>query len=115
MFDLYDRADVFALPTQADFSPTNSICEAMAMGLPVISTNVGGLDEIVLHGKNGFIVPKDDVEALAGCLKRLGSDEKLRLRLGKNARAMAEERFDVEKNAKRIVDYMKEAVRMRKS
>ncbi len=60
LFDLYDRSDVFALPTQADFSPTNSICEAMAMHLPVIRMNVGGLNEIVIDRQNGFLISPDD-------------------------------------------------------
>ncbi len=54
LLELYRNADVFVLPTRSDFAPTNSICEAMAMALPVIATGVGGLDEIVMDGETRF-------------------------------------------------------------
>ncbi len=55
LIDLYHKADLFVLPTRADLAPTMAICEAMASGLPVVSTSVGGLEEIVKHGETGYI------------------------------------------------------------
>ena len=68
---MYSAADVFVFPTRADFAPTNAICEAMSMELPIISTNVGGIDKVVIDGKTGFIIPVDDSAALADRLRVL--------------------------------------------
>jgi len=109
MLELYRSADIFALPTRADFSPTNSICEAMAMELPVIATAVGGLDEIVVDGQTGFIVRTNDVDDIADRLRILIADPERRIRLGKNAREMVEARFNIDVNAGVIVDCLKRA------
>jgi len=109
MLDLYRSADIFAMPTRADFSPTNAICEAMAMELPVIATGVGGLDEIVVDGQTGFIVRTNDADDIADRLRSLIDDPGRRLRLGRNARAMVEARFNIETNARVIVDCLKRA------
>jgi glycosyltransferase involved in cell wall biosynthesis len=109
LLNLYQQADVFALPTRADFGPTNSVCEAMAMGLPVISTSVGGLAEIVRDGETGYIVQADNKEVVADRLRVLAADSALRLRLGKNARSLVERSFNVEKNGRTIVDCLKRA------
>jgi len=107
---LYNNADIFALPTRADLSPA-ALCEAMAFRLPVVATNVGGLNEIILDGKNGYIVPADDEEAFASRLKTLIASKKLRTAFGKNGRVLVEEKYDIQKNTDIILDYMKRAVR----
>jgi glycosyltransferase involved in cell wall biosynthesis len=60
-------ADVFVLPSRSDASP-NSIIEAMASGLPVIASAVGGIPEIVDHDKTGWLVPSGDPDALANAV-----------------------------------------------
>jgi glycosyltransferase involved in cell wall biosynthesis len=109
LWNLYNDADVFVLPTRADFAPTNSICEAMAMGLPVISTGVGGIDENVIDGKTGFIIPIDDEDSLIQKLSLLKNNVDLRLQLGQNARTLSESKFNLETNAHMIINYMKMA------
>jgi glycosyltransferase involved in cell wall biosynthesis len=104
---LYDAADIFVLPTRADFAPTNAICEAMAMQLPVISTNVGGLGEVVRHGETGYITPVDDEDALAAFITTLGTNEDLRRAMGLNARKLLEERYNIENNGNEILHIMK--------
>ena len=106
LIDLYQRAHAFALPTRADFAPTNAICEAMAMGLPVISTNVGGLGETVVHGETGLIVPPDNEESLADALTLLASDEQLCLNMGRNARTRIEQENDIKKTAQTVIDHL---------
>jgi glycosyltransferase involved in cell wall biosynthesis len=108
LVDLYSSADIALLPTRADFSP-HAISEAMAMGLPVVSTQVGAIQEMVLEGKTGFLVPADDQEALADRLGRLVNSRALRNEFGKNGRRETEERFNLHKNVQRIVDCLKQA------
>jgi glycosyltransferase involved in cell wall biosynthesis len=109
---LYREADVFVLPTRADLTP-QAICEAMAMGLPVISTDVGGNADVVIDGETGYLVPVDDEEALAERLGRLIHNPELRTQLGQNAKTLAESKFDLEKNAETIVEYLKKAAELR--
>jgi glycosyltransferase involved in cell wall biosynthesis len=73
-----------------------SVLEAMAAGLPVVSSRVGGLGELVIDGETGILVPPGDASALASALSRLIADPAERRRLGTAARARAEERFDLE-------------------
>jgi len=108
---LYRQADIFVLPTRADFAPTNSICEAMAMGLPVVATRVGGLEEIVVDGHTGFVVPVDHIDLLGERIRTLAGNVHLRKQLGENARRLVEMKYDSEKNAKIIVDLMKAAAK----
>ena len=67
---LYHRADVFCLPTFGDCLPM-VLSEAGAVGLPLVSTDVGAIGEIVRDGETGLLVPVDDVDALAAALRRL--------------------------------------------
>jgi glycosyltransferase involved in cell wall biosynthesis len=103
----YRRADVFVLPCVVaangsnDITP-NSLIEAMAMRLPVVTTTITALPEIVDDGVSGLLVPPNNVEALAEALTRLIHDPELRRRLGDNARARVEERFDVRRNAETL-------------
>jgi glycosyltransferase involved in cell wall biosynthesis len=85
-------ADIFVMPSRNEgFS--NAIVEAMASGLPVVATDVGGNAEAVVHGVTGLIVPSDDPAALASALKDLVVDPDLRARMGSAARARVEETF----------------------
>jgi len=82
-------ADVFLNTNRSDNLPV-SVMEAAAMGMPVVSTNVGALSEIVLHGESGLLVPSDDVAAMAGATERILSSAALALSMSRNARARAE-------------------------
>jgi len=80
--DLFRRTDIFVLPTFAENLPV-SILEAFAWGIPVISTPVGAIPEIVTNEKNGLLIPIGDVNALTNAIERLIADRSLRERLGK--------------------------------
>lgn len=110
LLKLYRDADIFALPTRADLSPA-AVCEAMAFRLPVVTTKVGGLDEIVMDDTNGYIVPADDEQAFAARLLELASSDERRRQFGINGRTLVEERYDITKNAGVIIDVMKRSVR----
>jgi glycosyltransferase involved in cell wall biosynthesis len=105
LISLYQQADIFALPTRADVFSLASL-EAMAMGLPVITTDVGGIGEIVTDGENGFLIPVDDERALLDRLRTLTCNEELRTRFGRNGRQLVEARFDLDTMAETIVDFL---------
>ena len=81
-------ADIFVLPSRSEAFP-NAVLEAMASGLPVIASAVGGVLEMVNHERTGLLVPPDDPTALAAELCRLMSDSALASALGAAAAAEA--------------------------
>ena len=87
--------DVFALPSRAE-GISNTILEAMATGLPMAVTSVGGNPELVLEGKTGFLVAPADPPALAAVLARYVEDPGLARSHGANGRARAESEFSLE-------------------
>lgn len=113
MVRLFQQADVFALPTHQDAHSVATI-EAMAGGLPVISTPIGGIRDIVDEGKTGFLVPPGNVDALAECIRRFRGDPAMRLRMGAASRARVEERFNLSRIGDQVVDLLKRAAASRR-
>jgi glycosyltransferase involved in cell wall biosynthesis len=81
----------------------NVILEAMALGVPVVSTRHSGIPEAVEDGASGLLVPPGDSIALAGALERLMRDEELRERFGRNGRKKVLETFDAKRNVEKLV------------
>jgi glycosyltransferase involved in cell wall biosynthesis len=107
------RSDVFVLSSRSEGFPV-SILEAMAAGLPVVATDVGGVAEAVVHDETGYLVPPGDPRALAEALERLVADPDLRRRLGESGRARALRLFDVPRYRAAHLDlYRRELVRLR--
>ena len=102
------RSTVFALPSEIDKSPY-SVLEAMFAGLPVVSTPVGGIPEMVLDGETGVLVPPGDEAAIAAALERLLGDDALRARMGAAARMRAHERFDARKTTAELLHVIADA------
>lgn len=71
-----------------------SVMEAMASGLPVVCSQIGGTHDMVQDGEDGYLVPQGDVDAIAGALSRLANDPVLREGMGRKARRKAETMFD---------------------
>ncbi len=92
--ELLAAADLFALSSRSEGLPI-SVLEAMAAGLPVVATDVGGVSELVVDGETGFLVPPTDAKALAQALETLLREPQLRRRFGAAARRRAEQRFDL--------------------
>jgi glycosyltransferase involved in cell wall biosynthesis len=88
--EILSVADVLILPSTLDGRP-NIVLEAMAMGLPVIASNVGGLPGIIKHGETGFLFDADDLDGFAQTILKLKNDPALREAIGKAARQYAEE------------------------
>jgi glycosyltransferase involved in cell wall biosynthesis len=99
--DLLRSADLFVLPSHAEGLPM-SLLEAMAAGLPVVCSSVGGIPTAVTDGLEGIIVPPGDINALADALTRLLTDKELRARLGCKAFERAKRDFDVRKSVDRL-------------
>jgi glycosyltransferase involved in cell wall biosynthesis len=100
---LLQALDVFALTSVAE-GISNTILEAMASGLPVVATRVGGNPELVEHGVTGQMISAGDVPALTEALRSYLSDAELRRTHGANARARAEQHFSLERMAAQYAD-----------
>ena len=104
VLELMRRAAVFCLPSvvaadgDRDGLPT-SVLEAMALGVPVVTTAVNGLAEAVLHERTGLVVPQGDPSALADAIERLLSDPLLAARLAVGGRRRVERHFSLERSA----------------
>jgi glycosyltransferase involved in cell wall biosynthesis len=102
---LYATSDVFALPTQADCY--SIVCmEALAAGMPVVTTRVGGIPEIVLEGKTGHAVEVNDEAAFTSSLRSLVEDAAKRREMSLAARADAIARFGADDNAQALFAFV---------
>jgi glycosyltransferase involved in cell wall biosynthesis len=87
--------DVFALTSHIEANPV-SILEAMSVGRPVVSTNVGSIHEVIAHGRTGYLVPAGNVEELAKNILALLQNPLSRVAMGDAARRAVVERWSVE-------------------
>ena len=92
---------VVAADGNVDALPT-VLLEAMACGLPVVSTALSGIPEIVADGETGYLVPPGDPAALAAAMRRLLEDYALAERLGRAGRERARDLFDLRTNVTRL-------------
>jgi colanic acid/amylovoran biosynthesis glycosyltransferase len=99
--DLYERAEVFCLPSFAEGVPV-VLMEAMAMGVPVVSTRIAGIPELVENGHSGVLVAPGRADEIADSLSRLLEDSELRRQLGRNGREAVTESFDCAASASRL-------------
>lgn len=104
---LYAAADAFVLPTRGDCFSIASI-EAMAMGLPVIVSGVGGIPEIVAEGESGHLIAPGDGRALLAAISPLLDDGARRRAFGRRGRELVEQRFDARKTSERMLQLLGE-------
>lgn len=106
----YALADVLALPSHSEGSP-NVLLEAMAAGLPVAATSVGGVPEIVADGESALLVAPHDPRAMASALARLLKDEGLARRLASNARALVAAHYTPDAYARSLTELYRDILR----
>ncbi|MEO0841023.1 MAG: glycosyltransferase, partial [Cyanobacteria bacterium J06643_5] len=109
IIELLSKADLFIAPsvTAADGNqdaPINVLKEAMAMGIPVLSTLHGGIPELVEDGVSGYLVPERDVDALSQHLGDLLSDTQSWEAMGKAGRAFVEQHYEINSLNDRLVE-----------
>jgi glycosyltransferase involved in cell wall biosynthesis len=102
---LYRDASAFVLPTRGDCTPL-VVIEAMAMGLPVVSTNLAGIPELVRDGETGHLVSPGDAASLGSALESLLADASRRVAMGLSGRALVEERHDARKTTERLFEHV---------
>ena len=113
VLEKYKEADMFVLPCliaqngDRDVIP-NVLKEAMAMKLPVISTQLPAMPELIDSGEDGILVPENDEKSLAAAMEELIKDKEKARMLGENARRKIEERFDVSKNTEMLYRLLSE-------
>jgi glycosyltransferase involved in cell wall biosynthesis len=104
---VYASFDLFLLSSRREGLP-NSILEAMAMGLPVVTTDVAGAKELVLDGQTGYVLPQGDVYGVANALITLAKSEPLRQQMSRAGRQRVEREFSFATRLRRIENLYEE-------
>lgn len=107
---LLGGCDLFAHPTLSDAFPT-VLLEAMAAGLPIVASNVGGVPEIVVPGETGLLVPAGDARRLAAAINEIAGDTERTRRMGARAQRIAEERFSIDAWLRNLTAVYEEVLR----
>ncbi len=105
--DLLGAMDIFVLPSHSE-GVSLALLEAMAAGLPVIVSDVGGLPEVVRHGENGLVIPVKDPQALAQALEKLLADPTYAHSLGESARREVKAHYSLERLGRDINEIYQE-------
>lgn len=106
---LFSGLDLYVLPSDTEGIPL-ALLEAMAAGLPVVATRVGGVPEVVVDGVTGFLVPPRQPKALAQAIVRLLVDPDLAKSMGASGRERAESMFDARVTAERTVQVYRDVL-----
>ncbi len=104
--DQFKKADIFIYPSYHEGTPIAAI-EAMACGLPIVATRVGGLPDLVNDGSNGFLVPPGDANQLAMALSYLIEHKNLRKSMQQTSFRLASERYDIEDHIMNLIQIYK--------
>lgn len=102
-------SDMLVLPSWAEGLP-NVVMEAMAVGLPVVATDVGGIPEVIENGVTGLSVPAKNIEKLTEAIIQMMEDKILRETCVKNAKKLIYEKFDVKRNVLQLCSLLEESV-----
>lgn len=103
---IIDALDIAVFPSFDEGFP-NTVVEYMAMGKPVVATDVGGIPELVVDGETGLLLPPADSEKLAEALGRLIEDKEEREKMGSNGRKRVEEFFNIEDKVSELEKFLR--------
>jgi alpha-maltose-1-phosphate synthase len=109
LLELFQQADLLCLPTYGDSNPW-TVLEAMSCGTPVISSDVGGIPEMLRRDEAGVVVPCGDRRALRDALLALLADPERRRTLGSRAREISERHYDASVQFRRLAEHLQAAV-----
>lgn len=104
LIDVYSSLDVFLMTSLTEGMP-NTVLEAMALKVPVVSTSVGGVPELVVDGVTGYLLPKGDSDGLAKSVLQLLENDDERKRLGIASRERIENKFSFSKRVRKLEKY----------
>lgn len=99
------KADLFMLPSFVEGLPVSAM-EALAIGVPVIATNIAGTSELIADGKTGLLIRPSDPVALADAVIRMIEDHDFRLRAAAEGRKKVELEFDLDKETAKLNDVL---------
>ena len=108
--DVLGMLDVFVLSSYTE-GLSITLLEAMAAGLPIVATDVGGNPSVVVHNETGIIVPPRDSEELAEALRRMLSDRAAATRMGRRGQERVVEEYGLRRMVNRYEDVYEELVR----
>jgi len=102
LLNVFRSIDVFAIPSVEGDTIPQVLMQALAIGIPVVSTTVGSIPDVVREGETGFVVPPRDAGALAERIGKLLDDEALRKRMGSQGRALVERSYSLDRMLDRM-------------
>ena len=109
MIRAYQDTHVFVCPSVIENSP-NAVCEAMLLGVPIVSANVGGVSDLMTHGQDGYLYHSAAPYMLAHYVMSLFSDDKTAKAFSAHARVRAVKRHDAESNAIAVLDLYEQII-----
>ena len=108
---IYPVLDLLVLPSLYKEGLPNVLLESLAMGVPVVASNIAGVPEAVKDGETGGLVEAGDREQLAAAIINLWRDQNRYAAMQQNGRMLIEEQFDKQKQFERFLTYFNEIVR----
>ena len=107
LLDVFRSLNLFVIPTVEGDTIPQVLMQALAIGLPVVSTTTGSIPDVLADGESGFIVPPRDADALADRIGRLLVDPELRAAMGRRGRQTVEQSYSID----RMVDELERVYR----
>jgi glycosyltransferase involved in cell wall biosynthesis len=111
LLNVFRSLDLFVIPSVEGDTIPQVLMQALAMGLPVVSTTVGSIPDVVQDGRTGFVVPPRNADALAERILALLDDPALRREMGRNGRALLERDYSLARMLDRLEDVYKRVAR----
>jgi glycosyltransferase involved in cell wall biosynthesis len=102
LLNVFRSLDIFAIPSVEGDTIPQVLMQALAVGIPVVSTTVGSIPDVVIDGETGFVVPPRDASALARRIETLLDEAGLRTRMGVQGRSLVERTYSIDKMLDRM-------------